>query len=169
MINIVYDPESDLFIFMAKNTSEDADVSNIDELLEAVSGEFALFASCIAGSTRDAYLGLVDALEAAGQDISIKEGINELIENNSDTVFLNDEDKETCIGSITKSFKKEIDIIIDAMTKEKEGREEFAKEIEDRLVSKFIDNMQSMINTDVSYLFFEDEEEDSNDYEDDLF
>ena len=95
MINIVYDPESDLFIFMAKNTSEDADVSNIDELLEAVSGEFALFASCIAGSTRDAYLGLVDALEAAGQDISIKEGINELIENNSETVFLNDEDKET--------------------------------------------------------------------------
>lgn len=169
MINIVYDPESDLFIFMAKNTSEDADVSNIDELLEAVSGEFALFASCIAGSTRDAYLGLVDALEAAGQDISIKEGIDELIESNSDTVFLNEEDKETCIESITKSFKKEIDIIIDAMTKEKEGREEFAKEIEDRLVSKFIDNMQSMFNTDVSYLFFEDEEKDNNDYEDDLF
>ena len=168
MLNIVYDPESDLFIFMASSTN-DPDVSNIDELLEAVSGEFALFASCIAGSTREAYHGLVNALEASGQDIAIKQGINELIETNEETVFLKGEGKDECIESITNMFKKEIVTLTEAMTSEKEGREEFAEEVRTRLISKFTSNMYDMFNVDVSHLFKEKTEDTNEDYEDDLF
>ena len=168
MINIVYDPESDLFIFMAANTS-DPDVSNIDELLEAVSGELALFASCIAGRTKDAYYRLVDALEASGQDISIKKGIEELLETNEETVFLEGESKEECLTSITKTFKREIQNLIEEMT-EQEKNKEFVEEMEARLVSKFIDNMEKMFDVDTSRLFNDEQTEDTNeDYEDDLF
>ena len=169
MINIVYDPESDLFIFMAQNTNEDPDVSNIDELLEAVSGELALFASCIAGRTKDAYYNLVNALEASGQDISIKKGIEELLETNEETVFLNGESKEKCLESITNTFKREIENLVGSMT-EQEKNKEFSDEVQARLVSKFIDNMEKMFDVDTSHLFDNEQTEDTNeDYEDDLF
>lgn len=169
MINIVYDPESDLFIFMAANTS-DPDVSNIDELLEAVSGELALFASCIAGRTRDAYFNLVDAIEASGQDISIKKGIEELLETNEETVFLNGESKEFCIESIAKTFKREMDNIVVGIVGEQKDKQEFADELRARLMAKFVDNMVKMFDVDTSHLFKDNATEDTNeDYEDDLF
>lgn len=168
MINIVYDPESDLFIFMAQNTNEDPDISNIDELLEAVSGELALFASCIAGRTKDAYYNLVSALEASGQDKAIQQGIEELLETNEETVFLNGESKEKCIESITEVFKRELNNIVGQLRNEK--RSEFADEMEARLLTKFADNMESMFGIDISYVFEEETEDDINeDYEDDLF
>lgn len=170
MLNIVYDPESDLFIFMASHTN-DPDVSNIDELLEAVSGEFALFASCIAGSTREAYHGLVNALEASGQDMAIKQGINELIESNEETVFLNGEGKDECVVSVTKMFKREIETLIEAMTRDEDkDRTEFADELQTRLIGKFTSNMKDMFDVDVSHLFKDEATDDTNeDYEDDLF
>ena len=71
MINIIYDSEADMFTFMAAPNNEDdplGDVACLDELLEAVSGEFGLFASAMIGSSEEAYLSVVDTFEKAGKD-----------------------------------------------------------------------------------------------------
>ena len=176
MLNIIYEPLTNLFTFMCKPDDEKVeelgiDASDIavliDELLEAVSGEFALFASCIPGNTEENYLQLVKALCESGKDKKVIKAVNEVYEDNKEQIFLNDETKEECVEIIALEYKKTIsDFPID-----KKGLEEM-KEL---LVSGFIMLMQDMYDTDVSYVFEEDFnpdkslDDDNDEFEDDLF
>ena len=67
MINIVYDSSLNMFTFMAAPNSKEENslenISRLDELLEAVSGEFGIFAAAMSGSTEEAYLKVVEIME----------------------------------------------------------------------------------------------------------
>lgn len=169
MIKIAYDPESEMFIFMA-SPAEDETVMNIDELLEAVSGELALFASCIAGNTKEAYIGLVNALESAGQDKEMQKGLDELIEENKKTIFLNNESLEECMQQIVKKFKDDTDYMIKVLLTDEKDKL-IADELKKRLTESFIESMEEMFETSMSDYFnvIKTEEDVNDDYEDDLF
>lgn len=176
MLNIIYEPLTNLFTFMCKPDDEKIeelgiDASDIavliDELLEAVSGEFALFASCVPGNTEENYLQLVKALCDSGKDEKVIKAINEVYEDNKDQIFLNDESKEECVEKIALDYKN----TLSGFPINKEGLEEM-KEL---LVSGFIMLIQDMYDRDVSYVFEEgfspDDslEEDDDEFEEDLF
>lgn len=175
MLNIIYEPITNLFTFMCKPDDEKIeelgiDASDIailiDELLEAVSGEFALFASCIAGDTEENYLQLVKSLCDSGKDEKIIEAINEVYEDNKGQIFLNDESKEECVEAIALDYKN----TLSAFPIDKEGLEE----LKELLVSSFIMLMQDMYDRDVSYVFEEgfnsnESLEEDDEFEEDLF
>lgn len=170
MIKIGYDPETEVFVFMA-SPAEDETVMNVDELLEGVAGEFALFASCIAGSTTDAYYGLVNALESAGQDIEMKEGIRELLDENKKTVFLNNESVDECLTIMARNFEEDTDDMMKLLLTDSEEKI-FVKQLKEKLIDSFIDNMNDMLEVDMRPYFNKPKEEkveENSDYEDDLF
>lgn len=167
MIKIGYDPETEMFVFMASPAEEET-VMNIDELLEGVAGEFALFASCIAGNTTEAYHGLVNALEAAGQDQEMKEGINELFVENKKTIFLNNESVDECLTTIARQFEEDTDDMMKLLLTDADEKV-FVKSLKARLIDSFIESMNEMLEVDMKPYFDKPKEVVEDDYEDDLF
>ena len=175
MLNIIYEPITNLFTFMCKPDDEkieelQIDASDaavlIDELLEAVSGEFALFASCIPGNTEENYLQLVRALCESGKDEKVIKAVNEVYEDNKDQIFLNDETKEECVERIAIDYKN----TLSKFPVDKEG----VPEMKELLVAGFVMLIQDMYDRDVSYVFKEGFDSDNSldeddEFEDDLF
>ena len=173
MINIIYDSNADMYTFMAAPNNENdplGAISCLDELLEAVSGEFGLFASAMTGSTEEAYLSVVDTFQKVGQDEKIIQGLNLMIKENEHTVFMNDESKEEAVRQIAKDFKESINEmqgdfidIFNAAT----GEDFIGK-----LIKSFIEQVDDMYGVQLSEDFFEDEEEsdeEDSEFEEDLF
>ena len=173
MINIIYDSSADMFTFMAAPNNENdplGAISCLDELLEAVSGEFGLFASAMTGSTEEAYLSVVDTFQKVGQDEKIIQGLNLMIKENEHTVFMNDESKEEAVRQIAKDFKESINEmqgnfidIFNAAT----GEDFIGK-----LIKSFIEQVDDMYGVQLSEDFFEDKEEsdeEDSEFEEDLF
>ena len=173
MINIIYDSSADMYTFMAAPNNENDPLGYIaclDELLEAVSGEFGLFASAMTGSTEEAYLSVVDTFQKVGQDEKIIQGLNLMIKENEHTVFMNDESKEEAVRQIAKDFKESIHEmqgdfidIFNAAT----GEDFIGK-----LIKSFIEQVDDMYGVQLSEDFFEDKEEsdeEDSEFEEDLF
>ena len=173
MINIIYDSNADMYTFMAAPNNENdplGAISCLDELLEAVSGEFGLFASAMTGSTEEAYLSVVDTFKKVGQDEKIIQGLNLMIKENEHTVFMNDESKEEAVRQIAKDFKESINEmqgdfidIFNAAT----GEDFIGK-----LIKSFIEQVDDMYGVQLSEDFFEDKEEsdeEDSEFEEDLF
>ena len=173
MINIIYDSNADMYTFMAAPNNENDPLGYIaclDELLEAVSGEFGLFASAMTGSTEEAYLSVVDTFQKVGQDEKIIQGLNLMIKENEHTVFMNDESKEEAVRQIAKDFKESISEmqgdfidIFNAAT----GEDFIGK-----LIKSFIEQVDDMYGVQLSEDFFEDKEEsddEDSEFEEDLF
>ena len=173
MINIIYDSNADMYTFMAAPNNENdplGAISCLDELLEAVSGEFGLFASAMTGSTEEAYLSVVDTFKKVGQDEKIIQGLNLMIKENEHTVFMNDESKEEAVRQIAKDFKESISEmqgnfidIFNAAT----GEDFIGK-----LIKSFIEQVDDMYGVQLSEDFFEDKEEsdeEDSEFEEDLF
>lgn len=173
MINIIYDSNADMYTFMAAPNNENdplGAISCLDELLEAVSGEFGLFASAMTGSTEEAYLSVVDTFQKVGQDEKIIQGLNLMIKENEHTVFMNDESKEEAVRQIAKDFKESINEmqgdfidIFNAAT-----GEDFTR----KLIKSFIEQVDDMYGVQLSEDFFEDKEEsdeEDSEFEEDLF
>ena len=173
MINIIYDSNADMYTFMAAPNNENdplGAISCLDELLEAVSGEFGLFASAMTGSTEEAYLSVVDTFQKVGQDEKIIQGLNLMIKENEHTVFMNDESKEEAVRQIAKDFKESIDEIkgdfIDIFNAAT-GEDFIGK-----LIKSFIEQVDDMYGVQLSEDFFEDKEEsdeEDSEFEEDLF
>ena len=54
MINIVYDYNNDFVVFMSKPSSEESNkVEVLDELLQIIAEEIALFANCVEGDVKE--------------------------------------------------------------------------------------------------------------------
>ena len=173
MINIIYDSSADMYTFMAAPNNENdplGAISCLDELLEAVSGEFGLFASAMTGSTEEAYLSVVDTFQKVGQDEKIIQGLNLMIKENEHTVFMNDESKEEAVRQIAKDFKESIGEmqgnfidIFNAATGE---------DFIEKLIKSFIEQVDDMYGVQLSEDFFEDKEEsdeEDSEFEEDLF
>ena len=173
MINIIYDSNADMYTFIAAPNNENdplGAISCLDELLEAVSGEFGLFSSAMTGSTEEAYLSVVDTFQKVGQDEKIIQGLNLMIKENEHTVFMNDESKEEAVRQIAKDFKESISEmqgnfidIFNAAT----GEDFIGK-----LIKSFIEQVDDMYGVQLSEDFFEDEEEsdeEDSEFEEDLF
>ena len=173
MINIIYDSNADMYTFMAAPNNENdplGAISCLDELLEAVSGEFGLFASAMTGSTEEAYLSVVDTFKKVGQDEKIIQGLNLMIKENEHTVFMNDESKEEAVRQIAKDFKESLSEmqgnfidIFNAAT----GEDFIGK-----LIKSFIEQVDDMYGVQLSEDFFEDKEEldeEDSEFEEDLF
>ena len=173
MINIIYDSNADMYTFMAAPNNENdplGAISCLDELLEAVSGEFGLFASAMTGSTEEAYLSVVDTFKKVGEDEKIIQGLNLMIKENEHTVFMNDESKEEAVRQIAKDFKESISEmqgnfidIFNAAT----GEDFIGK-----LIKSFIEQVDDMYGVQLSEDFFEDKEEsdeEDSEFEEDLF
>ena len=173
MINIIYDSNADMYTFMAAPNNENdplGAISCLDELLEAVSGEFGLFASAMTGSTEEAYLSVVDTFRKVGEDEKIKQGLNLMIKENEHTVFMNDESKEEAVRQIAKDFKESINEmqgdfidIFNAATGE---------DFIEKLIKSFIEQVDNMYGVQLSEDFFEDKEEsdeEDSEFEEDLF
>ena len=173
MINIIYDSNADMYTFMATPNNENdllGSIACLDELLEAVSGEFGLFASAMTGSTEEAYLSVVDTFQKVGQDEKIIQGLNLMIKENEHTVFMNDESKEEAVRQIAKDFKESINEmqgnfidIFNAAT----GEDFIGK-----LIKSFIEQVDDMYGVQLSEDFFEDKEEldeEDSEFEEDLF
>ena len=173
MINIIYDSNADMYTFMAAPNNENdplGAISCLDELLEAVSGEFGLFAAAMTGSTEEAYLSVVDAFKKVGEDEKIIQGLNLMIKENEHTVFMNDESKEEAVRQIAKDFKESINEmqgdfidIFNAAT----GEDFIGK-----LIKSFIEQVDDMYGVQLSEDFFEDKEEsdeEDSEFEEDLF
>ena len=173
MINIIYDSNADMYTFMAAPNNENdplGAISCLDELLEAVSGEFGLFASAMTGSTEEAYLSVVDTFQKVGQDEKIIQGLNLMIKENEHTVFMNDESKEEAVRQIAKDFKESIGEmqgnfidIFNAATGE---------DFIEKLIKSFIEQVDDMYGVQLSEDFFEDKEEsdeEDSEFEEDLF
>ena len=173
MINIIYDSNADMYTFMAAPNNENdplGAISCLDELLEAVSGEFGLFAAAMTGSTEEAYLSVVDTFKKVGQDEKIIQGLNLMIKENEHTVFMNDESKEEAVRQIAKDFKESISEmqgnfidIFNAATGE---------DFIEKLIKSFIEQVDDMYGVQLSEDFFEDKEEldeEDSEFEEDLF
>ena len=173
MINIIYDSNADMYTFMAAPNNENdplGAISCLDELLEAVSGEFGLFASAMTGSTEEAYLSVVDTFRKVGEDEKIIQGLNLMIKENEHTVFMNDESKEEAVRQIAKDFKESINEmqgdfidIFNAATGE---------DFIEKLIKSFIEQVDNMYGVQLSEDFFEDKEEsdeEDSEFEEDLF
>ena len=173
MINIIYDSNADMYTFMAAPNNENdplGAISCLDELLEAVSGEFGLFASAMTGSTEEAYLSVVDTFQKVGQDEKIIQGLNLMIKENEHTVFMNDESKEEAVHQIAKDFKESLSEmqgnfidIFNAAT----GEDFIGK-----LIKSFIEQVDDMYGVQLNEDFFEDKEEsdeEDSEFEEDLF
>lgn len=173
MINIIYDSNADMYTFMAAPNNENDPLGYIaclDELLEAVSGEFGLFASAMTGSTEEAYLSVVDTFQKVGQDEKIIQGLNLMIKENEHTIFMNDENKEEAVHQIAKDFKESISEmqgdfidIFNAATGE---------DFIEKLIKSFIEQVDDMYGVQLSEDFFEDKEEsdeEDSEFEEDLF
>ena len=173
MINIIYDSNADMYTFIAAPNNENdplGAISCLDELLEAVSGEFGLFASAMTGSTEEAYLSVVDTFKKVGEDEKIIQGLNLMIKENEHTIFMNDESKEEAVRQIAKDFKESISEmqgnfidIFNAAT----GEDFIGK-----LIKSFIEQVDDMYGVQLSEDFFEDKEEsdeEDSEFEEDLF
>ena len=173
MINIIYDSNADMYTFMAAPNNENdplGAISCLDELLEAVSGEFGLFASAMTGSTEEAYLSVVDTFQKVGEDEKIIQGLNLMIKENEHTVFMNDESKEEAVRQIAKDFKESLSEmqgnfidIFNAATGE---------DFIEKLIKSFIEQVDDMYGVQLSEDFFEDKEEsdeEDSEFEEDLF
>ena len=173
MINIIYDSSADMYTFMATPNNENdllGSIACLDELLEAVSGEFGLFASAMTGSTEEAYLSVVDTFQKVGKDEKIIQRLKLMIKENEHTVFMNDESKEEAVHQIAKDFKESINEmqgnfidIFNAAT----GEDFIGK-----LIKSFIEQVDDMYGVQLSEDFFEDEEEsdeEDSEFEEDLF
>lgn len=112
MINIVYDSSLNMFTFMAAPNSKEENslenISRLDELLEAVSGEFGIFAAAMSGSTEEAYLKVVEIMETALKDEKIDLGLDLMLKENEDKIFLNNESKEEAVRHMAYGFKKSL-------------------------------------------------------------
>ena len=83
MINAVYDANSDFFVFISRpNSEESSKVEVLDELMHIIAGELALFASCVKGDTKEAYLDMVNSLLTSGLKADVSILLNEIIERN---------------------------------------------------------------------------------------
>lgn len=169
MINIIYDSKADMFTFMAAPNSEGdplGDIACLDELLEAVSGEFGLFASAMTGSSEEAYLSVVDTFQKAGKDEKIKQALDLMLMENRETVFLNDEPKEQAVRKIARDFIES--------TKELTGNfiDVFNTETGENFIEKinngFKEQIADMYGVNIDDMFEETDDEDSE-FEEDLF
>ena len=106
MINVVYEGNSDFFVFISKPNSEECSrVEVLDELLHIIAGELALFASCVEGDTNEVYLDMVNSLLTSGLKPDVSILLNEIIEKNNNTIFLNDETVKESVRHMAYVFK----------------------------------------------------------------
>ena len=87
MINIVYDYESDFIIFMSRpNSEESSKIEALDELLQVIAGEIALFAAYVEGDIKETYSDMADALLDFGLKDKVIFFLDELIKRNKETI-----------------------------------------------------------------------------------
>lgn len=183
MINIIYEPDIDLFSFIATPNNREGDeestienISRLDELLEAVSGEVGLFAAAMPGSTEEAYIEMVNIIENVSKDEKINETLDLMIEKNEDNIFLNNETKEEAIYSIVCEFKKVLEEIEasddDDVNLIKELSKASGIDFVESTIEIFKESMKELYEIDISNMLKDDiidNDDEDNDFEIDLF
>ncbi len=183
MINIIYEPDIDLFSFIATPNNREGDeestienINRLDELLEAVSGEVGLFAAAMPGSTEEAYIEMVNIIENVSKDEKINETLDLMIEKNEDNIFLNNETKEEAIYSIVREFKKVLEEIEasddDDVNLVKELSKASGIDFVESTIEIFKESMKELYEIDISNMLKDDiidNDDEDNDFEIDLF
>ena len=162
MINAVYDANSDFFVFISRpNSEESSKVEVLDELMHIIAGELALFASCVEGDTKEAYLDMVNSLLTSGLKADVSILLNEIIERNKNTIFLNDETVKESVRHMAYVFKDSLSKI-DFSTaflalSDNPDNNEFVlcsqEEYKEEITNSFKKDMMELFNENVDDIF----------------
>lgn len=161
MINIVYDYENDLVIFMSKPNSEESNkVEVLDELLQVIAGEMALFAACVEGDIKETYSDMTDALLDFGSKDQVKYFLDELIKRNKENIFLNDETVREGVRHIAYTLKdslSEAEGSMFVMASDNPDSGEFTvhfqEELREQIINEFKKDMLELFNENVDDIF----------------
>ena len=161
MINIVYDYESDFVIFMSgPNSEESSKIEALDELLQVIAGEMALFAACVEGDIKETYSDMADALLDFGLKDQVKYFLDELIKRNKETIFLNDETIREAVRHMAYTLKDSLNKAEDrtfVMTSDNPDSGEFTvhfqEEHREQIINEFKKDMLNLFNENVDDIF----------------
>ena len=161
MINIVYDYNSDFVIFMSRpNTEESSKVGVLDELLQVVAEEIAIFASCVEGDAKETYTDMADALLDFGLKAEVNYFLDELIKRNEESIFLKDETVREGVRHMAYILKDSISEAEDhtfAMTSDDPDSGEFTvhfqEELKEQVINEFKKDMLNLFNENVDDIF----------------
>ena len=161
MINVVYDYENDLVIFMSKpNTEESSKIEVLDELLQGIAREMALFAAHVEGDTKETYLEMADALLAFGLKEQINYFLDELIKRNKESIFLNDETVREGVRHIAYTLKDSLNEAKDhtfVMSSDDPDSDEFTIQLQEdfreQIINEFKKDMLELFNENVDDIF----------------
>ena len=161
MINIVYDYESDFVIFMSgPNSEESSKIEALDELLQVIAGEMALFAACVEGDIKETYSDMADALLDFGLKDQVKYFLDELIKRNKETIFLNDETIREGVRHMAYTLKDSLSKAEDSTfvmasdnTDSGEFTVHFQEELREQIINEFKKDMLNLFNENVDDIF----------------
>ena len=161
MINIVYDYESDFIIFMSRpNSEESSKIEALDELLQVIAGEMALFAACVEGDIKETYSDMADALLDFGLKDKVIFFLDELIKRNKETIFLNDETIREGVRHMAYTLKDSLNKAEDStfvMTSDNPDSGEFTvhfqEELREKIINEFKKDMLNLFNENVDDIF----------------
>ena len=161
MINIVYDYESDFIIFMSRpNSEESSKIEALDELLQVIAGEMALFAACVEGDIKETYSDMADALLDFGLKDKVIFFLDELIKRNKETIFLNDETIREGVRHMAYTLKDSLSEAEDhtfVMTSDDPDSGEFTvhfqEELKEQVINEFKKDMLNLFNENVDDIF----------------
>lgn len=160
MLNIYYEPDNKVYTFI-QNNNENMFTMDMEELLIAVASSLAIMATKKEGSLEDAYDKCAEELyEFGARECASAEAI-EIIYQNEDQIFMNNEPKEQAIRHIAYTFKEGV---ADEAQEYAEYYEKTPEEFEKELTDSFIEIMKDTYDVDVTSVFT-----DTTDYEDNLF
>ena len=161
MINVVYDYENDLVIFMSKpNTEESSKIEVLDELLQVIAREIALFAAHVEGDTKETYLEMADTLLDFGLKEQINYFLDELIKRNKENIFLNDETVREGVRHIAYTLKDSLNEAKDhtfVMSSDDPDSSEFTIQLQEdfreQIINEFKKDMLELFNENVDDIF----------------
>ena len=161
MINIVYDYNNDFVVFMSKPSSEESNkVEVLDELLQIIAEEIALFANCVEGDVKETYLEMSDTLLQLGSRVEVTYFLDELIKRNEETIFLKDETIREGVRHMAYTLKDSLSKAEDStfvMTSDNPDSGEFTvhfqEELREKIINEFKKDMLNLFNENVDDIF----------------
>lgn len=155
MLKIYFNPDSGYYSFVCH--SDDA-LRPLDEFVEITATCFSHMAQAIDGNHKEGYLKLIDVLYEVGIEDGTKELLNEAMEINKSTIFLNNETAEEAVESLIKQVKESFNEL------EKQYGITSTEEQMQKIINRVIEDSKELY--DIDYIL---KDYNIDDYEDDLF
>lgn len=177
MLHVVFNGNDNIFTFMAapNEHAEGTELDIIEEFLNATTGAFASFAAAMKGSIEEGYDDIVNTLEDMLQDEMVNKALDEVIKDNEDGIYLNNESVEDAVIKMAYDYKESLEEFDEQMETKIDmineilgitGKEDLDREdMVNSMRDDFINLMDDLYEVDVNHVF----DSSLDEFEDDLF